>query len=37
MACFVVPAAEAVITTVAAKVLEKKESASESVQVSQEN
>ena len=34
MACFVVPAAEAVITTVAAKVLEKKESASESVQVS---
>ena len=34
MACFVVPAAEAVITTVAAEVLEKKESASESVQVS---
>ncbi len=34
MACFVVPAAEAVITTVAAKVLEKKEAAPETVKVS---
>lgn len=34
MACFVIPAAEAVITTVAAKVLEKKESAPETVQIS---
>lgn len=34
MACFIVPATEAVITTVATKVLQKKESASEEVKVS---
>lgn len=34
MACFIVPATEAVITTVAAKVLQKKESQPEKVQVS---
>lgn len=33
MACFIVPATEAVITTVAAKVLQKKESNSESTQI----
>lgn len=34
MGCFLVPAAEAVITTAATKVLQKRESASETVQVS---
>lgn len=34
MACFVVPAAEAVITTVAAKVIQSKESTPETVRVS---
>ena len=34
MACFIVPATEAVITTVATKALQKKESQPEKVQVS---
>lgn len=34
MACFVVPAAEAVITTVASKVMQSKESSPETVQIS---
>lgn len=34
MACFLVPAAEAVITTVASKVIEKKESSPETVHIS---
>ena len=33
MACFLVPAAEAIITTVAAKVIEKKETGAEAVKV----